>query len=93
MPAHFPSLDELARQAEQTLAAAEQFGGEILKEAHRTLETLRQPVIHTTLDAMHKLEQWEAAIVNRLAVALLDAGTKRPKLIAEVRAAMDKVSV
>ena len=56
------------------------------------LRWLQTPVINTTLGALQALAPSEQAMLNQVALALFDAGSKRPRLIAEIRAALDRVT-
>jgi hypothetical protein len=63
----------------------------IMADTAELLAWLKQPSINTTLAALFHLQPSEADIVNQVAIALLHAGKKRPRLIAELRAALDAV--
>ena len=84
------SKESLARQYHAVQRAVGDNAG--LEAACFTISSLLEPVIQTTLQALYKLQPSEAAMVNQVAVALIDAGSKRPKLIAELRAALDRVT-
>lgn len=63
-----------------------------LGRAEKTLRLLQEPVVNATLCAMKALAPEHQAALNQVALALLDAGTRRPKLVLELRAAMDAVT-
>lgn len=78
-------LDDIGSEA--YLAAAG-----LLGDTRGVLLALQAPPVNATVVAMHALPPSEAAIIAQVAVALLDAGSKRPKLILELRAALDRVT-
>ena len=53
---------------------------------------LREPGFNSAAIAFAALPPADAAILSDVAAALLDAGTKRPKLLLQLRAAMESLS-
>jgi len=63
---------------------------QLLEQTVELLSWLKQPGINTTLGAMLALKPSEAAIVNDVALAMFAAGPRRPKVMAEFRALLER---
>lgn len=74
--------DALKRQIRETRSTRS-------PDAERTLQLLLQPPINATVATMTELEPVPQAVVSSVAIALARAGTRRHRLLLELRAVLE----
>lgn len=64
----------------------------LLGRAIESLQLLQEPSINATIAAMKTLTPAEQAVMASIAATLMDAGTKRPKVLLALRTAAETVT-